>query len=234
MRVKQGMAAVAALAAAAVGFPLAFASARWPAHAASVTDVGAYGNAIYDTKDLSFRPRSVTVRVGDTVRWTNQDRLVPHTVTENHGLFDLAGSYGSTPVNPPGFAPGTSVQRVFEAGTFHYYCRVHPVQMHGVVSVPVTLTVITRTHGRGRHKHHVYYVHVTWASAAEPHGLVFDVERARGGAGFAPWLTGATGTGATFSAGRHRAIWHVRARLRRASDASAASDWSPEAVAVTG
>ena len=65
--------------------------------------------------------------------------IVPHTATEDHGLWDLAGTYGQTPANPAGFAPGTTVERPFEAGTHHYYCRVHPQQMKGVVAVPVKL-----------------------------------------------------------------------------------------------
>jgi plastocyanin len=111
---------------------------------ASAVDVMANGDIVtqlINPMSLSFTPGSVDALVGQTVRWTNTDFFVPHTVTEDHGLFDLAGTYGATPFNPAGFAPGASVSLVAAAGTFHYYCRVHPVQMHGVMAVPVTLSV---------------------------------------------------------------------------------------------
>jgi plastocyanin len=112
--------------------------------------VTANGNGIYDTQDLAFRPASVNARVGQVVRWRNTDTIVPRTATEYHGLWNLAGTYGQTPANPPGFAPGTTVQRAFEAGTAHYYCMVHPTQMHGVVAVPVALSVSSATASAAR------------------------------------------------------------------------------------
>src|SRR5438270_13416906 len=100
-------------------------------------DVKAEGNAF--TGGLKFDPPKVSVKVGQIVRWTNTDKFVPHTATEDHGLWDLAGTYGMTPANPAGFGPGETRTRVFEAGTEHYYCRVHPQPMHGVVPAPVAL-----------------------------------------------------------------------------------------------
>src|SRR5205823_1301278 len=81
--------------------------------------VDANGNAF--TGGLSFTPDHVTARIGQVVEWTNTDFLVPHTATEDHGLWDLGGTYGQTPANPSGFGPGMSVSRPFEAGTEHYY-----------------------------------------------------------------------------------------------------------------
>jgi plastocyanin len=192
--------------------------------------VGASGNLITDAAGLAFTPAAVTVQVGDTVRWTNKDAIAPHTATEDHALWDLGGSYGQTPVSGAGFPPGASVERTFDAGTYHYYCRVHPAQMHGVVSVPVQLTVRHRRTGRGRHRRTIYTVHVVWAANTPASPLVFDVERARGAATATTWLSGATGTGASFSGGRRGTIWHVRARLRRSDDPSLASGWSPDTV----
>src|SRR3954454_11044094 len=107
--------------------------------------IKAEGNAF--TGGLQFDPATVTVRVGDTVQWMNTDAVVPHTATEDHGLWDLDGTYGATPFNPPGFGPGETRSRVFEAGTQHYYCRVHPAQMHGVIAVPVFLSRSVRQRG---------------------------------------------------------------------------------------
>src|SRR5919106_230389 len=83
---------------------------------AATHEVGANGNII--TGGLSFTPADVEAKVGDVVRWTNTDFLVPHTATEDHRLWDLTGTYGATPLNPPGFGPGEVREWVFEAGTF--------------------------------------------------------------------------------------------------------------------
>src|SRR3954452_20693865 len=106
---------------------------------AATTEVGANGNVF--TGGLSFTPAKLTLAVGDTVRWRNTDNVVPHTATENHGLWDLGGDYGQTPANPSGFGPGETVQRRFEAGKHSYYCRVHPTQMRGRIDVAPTLAV---------------------------------------------------------------------------------------------
>src|SRR3954453_15844308 len=101
--------------------------------------IKAEGNAF--TGGLQFDPATGTVRVGDTVQWMNTDAVVPHTATEDHGLWDLDGTYGATPANPPGFGPGETRERVFEAGTHNYFCRVHPTQMRGTIAVAPTLAV---------------------------------------------------------------------------------------------
>jgi plastocyanin len=231
----RGLVMVMALGSAVVGFPLAAASGQGDYGGrgqtialAPAADVGAYGN-VFMPQNLAFRPAKVTIAVGQTVRWTNHDSLVPHTASEDHGLWDLAGSYGRTPANPSGFAPGTSVQRVFEAGTQHYYCRVHPKQMHGVIAVPVDLSV-TRTVKRRHHKHVVVYTATArWAAASPASGLVFDVQRAQGSRPYADWLTATSASSATFTTTHRGSVWRVRARLRKASDATAATDFSPDA-----
>lgn len=222
--------------------------------AAPAATVNAEGNVF--TGGLQFDPASVSVHVGDTVRWVNTDRIVPHTATEDHGLWDLSGSYGATPANPPGFGPGETRDRVFEAGTEHYYCKVHPQQMHGVVAVPVELSAgpllpaakaAAATPGAHRRRHRVGHHHrvrvplvrgsyrtvtAIWASAPPAQGLVFDVQRRLGGGDWQEWQTGTITVLGTFRAGQGE-TWSVRARLRRASDPSAATDWSPPA-SVTG
>src|SRR3954454_18457765 len=86
---------------------------------------------------LAFDPAHVKAKVGQTVSWTNTDAAVPHTATEDHFLWALAGDYG--PPGNMGFAPGETVHRRFAAGTWHYFCQIHPTQMRGVIDVPVTL-----------------------------------------------------------------------------------------------
>src|SRR3954467_11587747 len=101
------------------GIVAAVALAAPAAAHASTTEVGANGNVF--TGGLSFTPAKLTLAVGGAGRWRKTDNVVPHTATEDHGLWDLTGDYGSTPANPPGFGPGETRERVFEAGTHNYF-----------------------------------------------------------------------------------------------------------------
>ncbi len=72
---------------------------------------------------FAFAPLSITVKVGTTVTWTNQDAS-PHTVTADDGSFD-SGS----------LAQGATFSQTFtKAGTFPYHCTFHST-MHGTVTV---------------------------------------------------------------------------------------------------
>jgi plastocyanin len=74
--------------------------------------------------DMAFSPSSLSVSAGTTVKWTNQDAVV-HTVTSvPAGLFDS----GSIPKG------GTFSYTFSTAGTYNYYCAIHP-SMLGVVIV---------------------------------------------------------------------------------------------------
>ncbi len=74
-------------------------------------------------KDFSFQPASISVAVGSTVTWTNND-TTGHTVTADDGSFD-SGTV----------APGASFGHTFDtAGTFTYHCNIHP-------SMTATITV---------------------------------------------------------------------------------------------
>jgi plastocyanin len=186
---------------------------------------------------LKFDPAEVTVKMGGIVQWTNTDRIVPHTATEDHSLWDLAGDYGADPF-PRGFGPGESRERVFEAGTQHYYCKVHPEQMRGVVRVPVELKVEgkkvkvkRRSRGRRRRRRTrtVYTAVVKWATTTQP-GLVSDVQYRRAGGDWKTLREGSGETGASFRGGtKHGPKWEVRARLRAANSSTRATDWSPVA-----
>jgi plastocyanin len=191
-----------------------------PAGAAGVqpaAQVDAAGNPF--TGGLAFDPPRVTVAVGRVVRWTNTDDTVPHTATENHGLWDLAGDYG-IPGNT-GFGPGESRDRVFEAGTQRYYCKIHPQDMKGVVSVPVRVEVKKLAKGRR--------IVMTWAAGAPAAGLAFDVQIKRGAGAWKAFRTATRDPSGRKQRHGKKRNWSVRARLRRASDASAATDWSPPA-----
>ena len=82
------------------------------------------GGAEVSEEDITFQPAEVSVGVGDTVTWTNNDS-VDHDVT--------ADSFSSG--DPGGMAPGDTFDHTFdEAGTFDYVCTVHP-GMEGSVTV---------------------------------------------------------------------------------------------------
>jgi plastocyanin len=73
---------------------------------------------------FAFAPDPITVAVGDTVTWTNQDG-VAHTATADDASFDT-GHVG---------AGTTSSAITFDtAGTFAYHCAIHS-SMHGTVVV---------------------------------------------------------------------------------------------------
>jgi plastocyanin len=80
-----------------------------------------------ETNECYF-PFSLEVSVGDTVIWNNDD-IAAHTVTsgnfpEHDGLFDSSV-----------FLSGDTFEYTFsDAGTFDYYCFVHP-WMAGIVNV---------------------------------------------------------------------------------------------------
>ncbi len=191
--------------------------------APSSAAVNANGNAF--SGGLNFDPAEVSVRVGGTVTWTNTDSVVPHTATEDGGLWEVSGTYGATPATPPGFGPGESVGRDFDAGTFSYFCAVHPEPMKGVVEVPVTLS-------QRRHNDR-WTLHATWGSGRLPDGQVFDVQRKRGKGRWKSVLKGATKTRSSFAGGAEGTAWSFRARVRT-SDGSAKSDWSPRAAITAG
>jgi len=73
-----------------------------------------------------FSPANLTVKVGKTVAWVNKD-TVTHTVTsDGSSLFDS------------GFMPtGATFQFTFTtAGTYPYYCTVHPFMKGTIVVTP--------------------------------------------------------------------------------------------------
>jgi plastocyanin len=73
--------------------------------------------------DYSLVPPVITVTVGTTVTWTNEDVLL-HTITAN----DLSFNSGALRIN-------ASFPHLFEeAGEYDYFCAIHP-SMHGKVVV---------------------------------------------------------------------------------------------------
>jgi plastocyanin len=103
-----------------------------------------------------FLPGDISVKVGQTVEWTNRDPATPHTVT--FGQDPPGGDFGAFPPipGPPGSATisstsqnvnsgflgaglpfGTTFKVTFTApGDYQYHCVLHDdMGMHGVVHV---------------------------------------------------------------------------------------------------
>jgi plastocyanin len=69
----------------------------------------------------SFSPSSITVTAGTTIKWTNKDGIA-HTVTSNTNVFD-SGTINSG---------GTFSFTFATAGTYPYYCKIHPSMIASV------------------------------------------------------------------------------------------------------
>ncbi len=73
------------------------------------------GGTKVEIKNFAFSPASITVKVGDSIIWTNND-TIPHSATADDSSFD-AGI----------MQPGESKTVKFDkAGTISYHCSIHP------------------------------------------------------------------------------------------------------------
>jgi amicyanin len=80
------------------------------------------GTAVNIT-NFAFTPAALTVKVGDTVTWTNKDEE-PHTIVAGDGSF-----------RSPGLDTNAAYSYTFtKPGNFDYICSIHPF-MHGTVAV---------------------------------------------------------------------------------------------------
>ena len=78
-------------------------------------------------KGFAFAPGTVTVKVGTTITWTNNDQD-PHTVTS-------MGSGG--PLKSPTLQTNDTYKYTFtQAGKFDYLCTIHPFMTASVVVTP--------------------------------------------------------------------------------------------------
>ena len=82
--------------------------------------------------NFTFSPDPITIPVGGTIKWTNTDVNVTHTVTADDGSFD-SGSLGTH---------GTFVHSFGQAGTITYHCNIHS-SMHGTIQVGAATTTTT-------------------------------------------------------------------------------------------
>ncbi|NUR62384.1 MAG: cupredoxin family copper-binding protein [Catenulispora sp.] len=98
--------------------------------AIDVTEAAAYAATSADTieiKNYAFAPADVTVPLGTTVTWVNED-TVPHTVTSKSGPAKFDSGQMSS---------GASWSATFAtAGTYDYYCVDHPQMVAKITVAP--------------------------------------------------------------------------------------------------
>lgn len=91
--------------------------------------IASAGQNVVTIQNTQFTPGQMTIPVGTTVVWMNQESNIPHTVTSDAGLWD-SGT----------LQPGQSFSHTFTTpGTFTYHCNIHPF-MHGSIVVTGTGT----------------------------------------------------------------------------------------------
>lgn len=78
-----------------------------------------------EIKQYKFLPQTITIRVGDRIRWINREKRQYHSV-----WFEQLGEE-----EPDYFFPDESYERTFDRpGVYPYRCGPHP-KMTGVVRV---------------------------------------------------------------------------------------------------
>lgn len=81
------------------------------------------GDASVTIKEMKFSPKSLTIKVGQTVTWTNSD-------SRDHSVVAEDGSFQSD-----NLSRGESFKHTFtETGTYPYGCSYHP-RMKGQIIV---------------------------------------------------------------------------------------------------
>ncbi|HWJ83349.1 MAG TPA: cupredoxin domain-containing protein [Nocardioides sp.] len=115
---------------------------------------------------MAFAPARLTVPMGTTVTWTNEDATA-HTATSDDGFFDT-GSIS---------ASGGTAEVTFRfSGRYRYHCSIHST-MHGQVVIPLEVVSGSATDGWK----------LRWASIPGPAGISYDVQYKRASA--SEWRT---------------------------------------------
>jgi plastocyanin len=90
-------------------------------------------------KNKTFQPRVLTVPVGSTVDFPNNDRIY-------HNVFSLSGPQ---PFDLGLYRAGESRPRVFTSpGTYRVFCNIHPQMTAIIVVAPTAFTTLASPDGR--------------------------------------------------------------------------------------
>jgi plastocyanin len=85
--------------------------------------------AVVDMGLISYKPRTISIRPGDTVEWRNTS-ILTHTVTDDPKFADHPEDYtlpsGAAPFSSGSLHPGQVFTHKFTTpGTYHYFCTRH-------------------------------------------------------------------------------------------------------------
>jgi len=84
-----------------------------------------------DFGNKSYQPSPIKIKVGDTITWTNDDSIAPHTVTEGNPSSSMSGAGFDSGL----LSQGQAFKHTFnKVGVVEYFCSLHPT-MVGKVSV---------------------------------------------------------------------------------------------------
>jgi plastocyanin len=84
-----------------------------------------------DFGNKSYQPSPIKIKVGDTITWTNDDSIAPHTVTEGNPSSSMSGAGFDSGL----LSQGQTFKHTFnKVGVVEYFCSLHPT-MVGKVSV---------------------------------------------------------------------------------------------------
>jgi plastocyanin len=149
--------------------------------------------------NFTFTPSTTKSSMGGTVQWTFPD-AVAHTASDNTGL----GLFNSGPKSG-----GQTFSFAFNAaGTYAVFCQIHTF---------MTSTVTVKPSAKPSKGGVTTVFKITWAKSALPAGLGEDVQIARLGGSFTPFLTNTTTTSANFTPDMGTGMYQFRARLRNAA-----------------
>jgi plastocyanin len=157
--------------------------------------------------NYGFSPKALTVTLGNSVKWKNTSTKT-HTATPTNnwswGGVTVAAGTTSTTVTPT------------QAGTFPYFCSIHPTLMKGKLKVAMTVSPLAGNTGTS--------FTLTLGTVQAPGVLVHQIEvRQNGGA----WVLRATTAAPTISISfPTTGNWDIHTRLRYQLG-GATSGWTP-------
>jgi Tol biopolymer transport system component len=139
-----------------------------------------------------------------------------HTITDNSGM----GLFGSAVLSANQFY----VLRLWGAGSYPYYCTVHPTEMTGTLNVPMSAapktgnltTVFT----------------ITWGASGRLSNYRFDVQIQRPGGSFVDWKPNTTSVSGTFTADQGTGSYRFQARIRNTTNGFATNYSQPVTITV--
>jgi plastocyanin len=99
-------------------------------------------------QNFAFTPKDLTIKAGDTVRWTQKDAITHTSTSGPNGVADGIWDSGNMTL-----AANTTFSFTFDtAGTFPYFCRPHKSTMRGSITVeaaaqPPSIQLVNPTNG---------------------------------------------------------------------------------------